>query len=128
MILRPAEGTYRVVGSCFVQGLMNGEAILGPIGDQYHIIAVEDSMERNILVPRYVDNVTGARHVEDPRLANVPLPLEWQQIQWERSSGDPMHCNKFQNKNTGEVINYDPRLLPTALKERGIDVEKLTLV
>ncbi|KAH8645762.1 heterokaryon incompatibility protein-domain-containing protein [Xylariales sp. PMI_506] len=129
IILRPlTEGVYRVIGSCFVHGLMDGEAILGPLDDQYDVITVTDSIEKNILVPRYVDNVTGIRYAEDPRLRHVPLPPEWQHMQWERASGDPICCNKFRNTKTDEIINYDPRLLPRALRERGINISKVTLV
>jgi hypothetical protein len=39
MVLRPADdGTYQVVGECFILGVMDGEALLGPLPDGYERI------------------------------------------------------------------------------------------
>ncbi|KAI3333872.1 HET-domain-containing protein [Ustulina deusta] len=60
------------------------------------------------------------------------LPHSWEvkiePIEFEWTPSDSMHCRKFRNKSTGEIINSDPRLFPEALLERGIPVRTITIV
>lgn len=36
---------------------------------------------------------------------------------------DPTNYDFFRNKETGELINYDPRLEPEKLEKRGVKLE-----
>ena len=68
ILLRPAPNNqFQVVGECYVHGLMNGEAFLGPLSDHYRPFLV---LARNTSL-RYFwgfqDNRTGKIQVNDPR-------------------------------------------------------------
>ncbi|KAI0113643.1 HET-domain-containing protein [Nemania sp. FL0031] len=121
-----ADGTYQVIGDCYLSGAMDGEAILGEFGDSWtiEVIREEDGENR----PQYTNAETGERTSEDPRLRDIPLPPEWAHIEWERTRADPLLCSKFRSTRTGETINSDPRLLPDALRARGFDIQRITLV
>jgi len=43
-------------------------------------------------------------------------------------SDPPSDYNFFRNKDTGELINYDPRLEPENLEKRGVKLERFSLV
>jgi hypothetical protein len=64
---------------------------------------------------------------EDPRLG--PLPEEWEAVdRGERTSEDPRIFRCFRNKQTGEVVNSNPRMEPEALRHRGVKLWEFTLV
>jgi len=63
---------------------------------------------------------------EDPRLG--PLPDDWEKVEKERTLCDSEFVGWFENKVTGEVVNYDPRLAPESLKQRGVQLETLRLI
>ena len=44
------------------------------------------------------------------------------------TADDLMHCDFFENKDTGEVINYDPRMSVSALEQRGVKLESKVLI
>jgi hypothetical protein len=67
---------------------------------------------------------------EDPR---VPLPPPWRHMygSWE----DPQEMETeekgrvwFENVETNEKTFNDPRLIPAALKERGVKIQEFILV
>lgn len=128
VLRRTSEGAHQVVGDCFVHGLMDGEAILGPLPSSYHIESRDDALDFEAFIPVYVENATHRAQREDPRLRNIPLPPEWESFEKERTRDDPLIYRMFRNKNTGEVINSDPRLFPEALRERGVPVQRITLI
>jgi hypothetical protein len=64
--------------------------------------------------------------VEDPRLG--PLPHGWWRENYERLVGDPEIFQKFRNIDTGEVVNYDPRLSPETLELAGVALQAFKLV
>lgn len=128
VLRRTSEGTYQVIGDCFVHGIMDGEAILGPLASSYHIESRDDGLDFEAFIPVYVENSTRREQREDPRLQNIPLPQEWESFQKERTRDDALYYSMFRNKNTGEIVNSDPRLFPEALRERGVLVQRITLV
>ncbi|KAI0151766.1 HET-domain-containing protein [Xylariaceae sp. FL1272] len=128
MILRPLphKQQFRVVGPCYVHGMMHGEALLGSLKHPWlvKVPGDEDGQDR----AHFKNTETDLSTHEDPRLAEIPIPEEWEPIEFEWTTADPLYTKKFRNKNTGEVINSDPRLSPEALRERGIELETITLV
>ena len=67
--------------------------------------------------------------MEDPRLVGIPLPPGWVPVaDWEKTRDDPHDCERYYKKQTGEVINSNPRLLPEALQERGLQLQTITVV
>jgi hypothetical protein len=77
---------------------------------------------------RFYNSDAETTTLEDPRLG--PLPPCWERTEIGRAldGDDPLHCDFFRNTGTGEVINYDPRLEPDALRERGVKLERFELV
>lgn len=121
-ILRPASnGTFKVIGHSYIHGIMHGEALLGPVPKPW--------------TPRRRMNWRGGHEAcfkhtvteeivgmtEDPRLYVVSE--EWERL----DNDDPHRIQKWKNKETGEIINSDPRLLPNALIERGVRLQTFTL-
>ncbi|KAI1262828.1 hypothetical protein F5Y18DRAFT_145109 [Xylariaceae sp. FL1019] len=128
MVLRQTahQHQFHVVGSCYIHGLMDGEALLGPLLPPWFLKV--DDLGRKQIRPYFLNEDTGIRTLDDPRLDNIPLPAEWEPVRFLWYRDDPVYCKKFRNKKTGEVINSDPRLSVEALMERGVHVETITLV
>ncbi|KAI0911997.1 HET-domain-containing protein [Ustulina deusta] len=127
MIVRPrSDGEYEVVGDCYIHGAMDGEVLLGALPHSWEVKIVLS--KREIWAPRFQNGDSNAITESDPRLDSIPMPAEWEPIEFEWTPSYPMHCRKFQNKSTGEIINSEPRLFPEALLERGIPVKTITLV
>ena len=125
VVLRKLQtGDFRVVGPChYVHGLMEGEGLLGHIAQpwkpQYHNV---DGM--NTL--HFFNSDTKVVSPDDPRAG--PLPDEWEPAPRRPTADDPREFAHFKNKATGEIINSDPRLLPGALRSRGVALETIRLV
>ncbi|RDW74779.1 hypothetical protein BP6252_05921 [Coleophoma cylindrospora] len=127
MILRPiGEAQYKVVGESYVQGLMNSEGLLGPLPSQYRAAQKNHQTSRYYWV--YKESIEGAGtvkcyyHYEDPRLE--ALPAGWQRKRNKPGNSDSFFC--YQEKGGGEAFG-DPRLLPTALRARGIALRSFDL-
>ncbi|KAI8631090.1 HET-domain-containing protein [Xylariaceae sp. FL1651] len=127
MLLRQTRNAeYEVVGDCYVHGIMDGELLLGALLPPW-TVKVELSEDGAYRVEFHSDK-PDAITADDPRLTDIPLPTEWEPVEFEWTPADPFYCKKFRNKNTGEIINSDPRLFPEALVERGVPVKTITLV
>lgn len=115
--------SHTVIGKCYVHGLMDGEALLGPVPHPWVVqqLNVEDYYQ-----PQYLNTITNTVSSQDPRLGT--LPWEWRRADRERTIETPLHYAYFDNILTGEWINSDPRLLPEALEQRGIKLETIQLV
>jgi hypothetical protein len=132
LILRPTivEGSncFIVIGESYVEGLMNNQALLGPIpeGWRLHPVHIEGRT-----VPGYANANTTTQ--QDPR---APLPPGWRYIygsieepqEIEPDNEDEMTEVWFENVVTGESTQYDPRLTPEALRQRGVELQELVLV
>ncbi|KAK7996600.1 Inosine/uridine-preferring nucleoside hydrolase [Apiospora arundinis] len=121
------EDTFRMVGSVYVSGIMNGEVLLGQLPDPWRVLHdpdYEDGKEGIF----YQNPETGEVVTTDPRLDQVTLPSEWEAVAWVRRDIDPAICCRFKNKVTGELINYDPRMTSKALRERGVAVQEIILI
>ena len=71
MLLRPAANSqYEVVGSCYVHGLMDGEALLGPAPEHLQPIYVLDEGKR-LCFRRLLDHRTGKTQYNDPRVESL---------------------------------------------------------
>ena len=124
LILRSTErGQYQIVGNCYVHGIMDGEALLGPLPAGFEGIFQIDSNtgdEHRAHIDR-----TGEIHVVDPRLG--PLPENWRL----ESHESERFYSRFVNDKTGEDFDrraVDPRLTPQALKDRGVYLIDIELV
>lgn len=123
--LRPtSSGSFKVVGECYVHGFEDAKAILGPLPS--HIRSIIKGDAHGSPTQRFVDVQSGAETLEDPRLD--PLLPNWVRAPYERVPGDPAIFEKFRNLETGEMIDYDPRLSPDALEAWGVELEKFRLI
>ncbi|KAM0215037.1 hypothetical protein ACHAQD_008544 [Fusarium lateritium] len=124
MVLRPtSSGTFQVVGECYVYGLSDAVSFLGPLPRPWKAIIKGDALGRPYQL--FTDMTNGQKTMDDPRL---PLPLNWERTTYERLPEDPALFQKFRNVETGEVINYDPRLTPEALEARGVKLQAFKLI
>ena len=93
---------------------MNGEAVLGPIPNEWRFILTRDRgyPEKSYA---FTNDKTGKQTKEDPRLP--PLPKPWME------TGDG-----FLNEETNELLRRDPRLTPEALRMKCPSLTTLRLV
>jgi hypothetical protein len=67
LILRPTTNMrYQVIGECYICGLMNGEALLGPIPNNYRPVLQYDEITKTH-TRKFLEVHTGKVHADDPR-------------------------------------------------------------
>jgi hypothetical protein len=126
IVLRPiAPGEFLVVGESYVHGLNDAIPILGSLPPGWRVVFMKDN-EDTMVSPHYYNSEEGIYTNEDPRLG--PLPPGWERIERRRNPNDPYIFDRFKNQTTGDVINSDPRMLPDALRARGVKLDSLLLV
>lgn len=124
IVIRPSgNDRYKIIGSCHLHGLMDGEAILGQLPDDW---TVQQYNSGRRSVPRYHNTITGQTIIEDPRLGS--LDAHWQRFDRELTADDPEHAGFFVNTDTGKEINYDLRLTKEGLEQRGVPLKDIILV
>lgn len=123
VVLRPvADSSYEIVGNCFVYGLHDATALLGPLPRpwQRHVTRHPQNAWRDI--HRFINLETGELTYDDPRLDDledwVRIPVA-EALGRELLSDNPVLVSFFRNIRTGEIINSDPRLRPSDLLLRG---------
>ena len=126
MVLRraPGEDHYHIVGNAVCSGLMDGEALLGPLPDECDAVSVLNEQTGQSL-PAFRDSQTGEVTYADPRLPR--LDPKWVDVSADRTLGSaPLH---WRNEETGQVRHYlqDPRLDVDALERRGVQLEDFIL-
>jgi hypothetical protein len=128
ILLRPTSlgdqsTRYRLMGPVYIHGLMEGQALLGPLLSPWDFVITNQDHRFGI---SYHNRQTDEVILQDPRLG--VLPIEWEEIVQEDEARSKIHVQHFRNKTTGEIINSDPRLLPQALTARGVNLETFVLV
>lgn len=124
MVLRPtSSGTFHVVGECYLCGLSDAVCFLGPLPTHWKAIIKGDALGRPLQL--FMNMRNGQETMDDPRL---PLPPGWERTTYDRLPEDPAIFQKFRNLETGEVINYDPRLTPEELEACGVKVQTFKLI
>jgi len=130
MILRQTTttSTYQVVGEAFVYGLHDAIGLLGPLPAPWTVQVCHKSRSSTSgfqFLYRFLHMEAGDLSEEDPRLE--PLPPVWERLDVDRTSDDPEVYEKFRNTDTGEEINFDPRMRLDALEARGIPLRTFAL-
>ncbi|KAK6207029.1 hypothetical protein QIS74_13517 [Colletotrichum tabaci] len=115
---------FRVVGATYTHGLMDTEALLGPLPDGWRARMARESgfFDSMHFFSAATDEVTKL----DPRLGEDPP--EWERMEAVRSGADPWNFARYRHRDTREVINSDPRLTAAALEARGVQVETFRLI
>jgi hypothetical protein len=114
---------YRLMGPVYIHGLMEGQALLGSLPSPWESVITDRNRGLEFA---YHNLQTEEISLQDPRLGD--LPTEWEEIVQEDEARSNIYVQHFKNKTTGETINSDPRLLPQALKARGVNLETFILV
>jgi hypothetical protein len=126
MILRQRSSPagYELVGACSLHGFCDGEAVLGLLPKPW-VAAVHRPNAGGQM--HFHNRETDERTHLDPRLG--PLPEQWEEMRPESDVVEEFSlASSFKHRGTEEVMESDPRLLPDALKELGIKVEKFLLI
>ncbi|KAL8645135.1 MAG: hypothetical protein Q9226_007438 [Calogaya cf. arnoldii] len=123
LVLRPYNNlSHQVVGACYIDSLMTGEALLGELPRNWMLVS-KYFPEHNTSHYVLLDGDTGKNHVQDPRLG--PLPAGWRIQNHEKENA----ISRYVNHISGEDAGYrDPRPEPNALKARGVDIQEFRLV
>jgi hypothetical protein len=121
-VLRATEnGQYKVVGGCYVCGLMGSEALLGSLPE--HVKFVWRFDEGLGYWPAYIDRGTGEALVVDPKLGPLPAGRRRKSHNAGRAyslfakDGDSIDTDR---ESDAEGTRYDPRLTAEALAERNL--------
>ena len=124
LVLRPdGFGNYQVVGECYIHGLMDGAAFLGPMPSNWRLV-MRYSPDTNNGDWVSINDATGETRIEDPRLGGIPPPSGWRV---ERHT-DENEYTWVSNHDTEEIGEwYDPRI-PEVLRERGVHLQEFRLV
>ncbi|EXF76140.1 hypothetical protein CFIO01_03533 [Colletotrichum fioriniae PJ7] len=118
------EQRYRVVGATYTHGLMDTEALLGPLPEGWRVRMARES---GFFDSMHFFSITADKTTkEDPRLGEDPSG--WERLETVRTGSDPWNFARYRSRQTREVINSDPRLTVDALKSRGVGVECYSLV
>ncbi|KAF2490269.1 HET-domain-containing protein [Lophium mytilinum] len=127
IFLRPSShGQFLVVGTGYVHGLSDASVLLGPLPKHWRVQVTDAEFGENNYS---LYNSSTNKHVtmsEDPRLG--PLENGWEAIERDRVRGDPGVFEMYRNKITGEEMDSDPRMLPEALKARGVPLQTFQLI
>ncbi|KAK1621786.1 heterokaryon incompatibility protein-domain-containing protein [Colletotrichum phormii] len=118
LILRPgSSGQYTLIGECFMYGLSDANALLGPLPDSWTVQAFPGFGRR--LDFRFLNQATDELVLDDPRL---PTLCGWERIYHEPEADDPEIYAFFRNIVSSSGINSDPRMAPAALMDRGVNL------
>ena len=113
MVLR-ARGSsqYEVIGPCFVQGLMLGEALKLPLEPPWKDVL---PITRGCALSYFINGQTGELLKSDPWLRL--LPTIWEEV----TTLDPvLPPFVLKNKENGCISVNDPRMSVEGIKQRGI--------
>jgi hypothetical protein len=124
LLREQSSGKHLFVACAYIHGLMDGEALLGPLPEGYKVIL---GPHRNAQWRQlFVNSTTQTETEEDPRLE--PLPAEWKRALIGDRFWPTKKVDGFRNKVTGQIMDSDPRMLPDALRARGVPLETFTLL
>jgi hypothetical protein len=133
LVLRPiiveSMNRFLVIGESYIEELMCNEAFLGPITKGWSVSPFFNDRDEVFIEYAYENFKTQ----QDPR---VPLPPGWRYMygsseepqEIEADNEENMTGVWFKNVVTGGKTNFDPRLTPEALRQRGVEVQELVLV
>ncbi|KAG8525632.1 uncharacterized protein KY384_009276 [Bacidia gigantensis] len=124
LLLRPTmEGTFRVVGACWVEGIMTGESFLGPLPEGWQCIAHHDE-EKGGYYDHFKNLKTGRIQVRDPR--SLPLPDGWIEVDHPGKHLYTLYQREEEEPN--KATRFDPRINPHYLRNTGVSTREFALV
>lgn len=130
LVFRPLpDGRFQLVGTSFVYGLHDAIPLLGPLPPGWRVVLNPNNLNHERYICHFV-NERGDVQAEDPRLEPHPdwARVELKDLGRDLNGDDPEFCSFFRHNITGELIDYDPRMSPEALKARGVQLTNFALV
>jgi hypothetical protein len=125
MTLRKVEDdTFQVIGGAYIDGFMQGEAILGSLPAHITPVLRQVSTGGGGYHLAFRNEENGRISNEDPRLG--PLPPGWKRL----SRAFAHFWPRFENEETGDLRSHrqDPRCDVESLVARGVELQALELV
>jgi len=116
---------YHVVGNAKCSGLLDGEAILGPLPDEWERVRILNRVNGTYF-SAFRERRSRKTTYVDPRLP--PLEADWVEVSGDvKPGGYPLWLH---NKTAGQLRDYrqDPRLDGDVLERRGVKLEEFVLV
>jgi len=113
-----------VIGECFVHGLSDAVSLISPLTPPWRVVGGWGHGIRYLF--RFLNTETGESTAEDPRL--TPFECGWERIDHEPDANDPELYDFFKHKETGAIMNSDPRMLPEILEANGVKLAMLCLI
>lgn len=109
---------FTVIGEFYVHGLDDGVTLLGPLPPDWRI-----QLGKGLSGSAAMQNLrTDGVAEDDARLA--ALSEEWSKVNRGRDPDDPALFQTYENSQTGEEINCDPRLTSNELRRRGVKLQR----
>lgn len=125
MLREQGDGTYKLVGTCYLHGISDGVTLLGQLPSPWRVQRMLDSAQQ-FMICKFYNPETDVLSQEDPRLG--PLDDDWERLpDRDATADDPQIFQEFRNKTTGQILKSDPRLAPEALRARGIRLEEFPI-
>ncbi|KAL8878535.1 MAG: hypothetical protein Q9198_003674 [Flavoplaca austrocitrina] len=122
MVLRPkGNNAYLVVGEAYIDGLMTGEAFLGPLPSNWQYVHRYDATT-GCRWETFIDRVQNKYQSEDPRVGS--LPEGWVEDEHREQHLYAIYRNVEQDYTTTD----DPRMLPSALRAKNVELTEFNLV
>jgi hypothetical protein len=119
---------HQLVGCAYVNGIMDAETLLGPLPSDYKVVrqlpwnAARSDVVHRTFVNIHTKDVT----TQDPRLG--ALPEQWVEVPVTAEMWPFKVLQAFENRETGEVANSDPRMGVEELRGRGVVLERFVVV
>ncbi len=124
LVVRPQERSREMIGECFVHGLSDSTSILGPLPSPWKVVGSWGDGNRYLF--RFFNTETNESTAEDPRLTS--FECDWERIDHKPDANDLELYDYFKHKETGEIMNSDPRMLPETLEAHGIKLTTFCLI
>jgi len=122
IILRPIpEDKFEVVGTAYTHGLLDPEALLGPLPGGWVVelsYSVEDRNKQ--FKVSFVNKEKGLRTEDDPRLWELPLG-------WDIET-NAEGLRRFRNVETSKSDWPDPRMTSKELERSGVKFQTFRLI
>ncbi len=121
--MRPSsvdQSQFQVLGECYVQGLNDGEAILGNLPSHRRVIRYDENSDT--WSDALVDDRTGDVLTLHPALRQM-------EEGWRiHNQGKLDGTQRYFNSNTGEISDLHPNLSVDALRKRGVELRSFDLI
>jgi len=116
------NGSYKIIGECYVSGLASNEAFLGPLPSGFRVVSYYDAESGGRYIV-FLHTESGKTQIEDPRLG-TEIPLGWRR----ETDAEGQFWQDFSHESAPDTwTEFDPRLTKTELLKRGVPLEDIEI-